>query len=263
MSLVKVKNLFIGYGKTTIVQDVSFQIQAGETVGLLGSNGCGKTTLLKGLAGILPAKGEREVLGSDMEKLSVRECALLCHYIPQRSGISMDLSALDTVLMGFNAQLKLLEMPNMEMREKASSMLEMVGLKDRMEENFQTFSEGQKQRVILARTLLAEKGLMLLDEPESAMDFRGRYELLELVREWIKEQQEERAALISLHDPQLALNQCDRLLLMKDGQIVDTIETAMDSEGGMGRKLSKIYGPVSVHSIRANTQEKQYVIVKE
>lgn len=263
MSLVKVNNLFIGYGKTIIVQDVSFQIRAGETVGLLGSNGCGKTTLLKGLAGILPARGEREVLGSDMGKLSVKECALLCHYIPQRSGISMDLSALDTVLMGFNAQLRLLETPTKEMREAAVSMLEIVGLKERLEENFQTFSEGQKQRVILARTLLAEKGLMLLDEPESAMDFRGRYELLELVREWIKEQQEERAALISLHDPQLALNQCDRLLLMKDGQIVDTIETAMDSEEDIGRKLSVIYGPVSVHSICTNTQEKQYVIVKE
>lgn len=263
MSLVKVNNLFIGYGKSIIVQDVSFQIRAGETVGLLGSNGCGKTTLLKGLAGILTARGEREVLGSDMSKLSVKECALLCHYIPQRSGIAMDLSALDTVLMGFNAQLKLLETPGKEMREKAVSMLEKVGLKDRVAENFQTFSEGQKQRVILARTLLAEKGLMLLDEPESAMDFRGRYELSELVREWISDKQEIRAALISLHDPQLALNQCDRLLLMKDGQIVDYIETAVDSEEDMGRKLSVIYGPVSVHSIRTNTQEKQYVIVKE
>ena len=112
--------------------------------------------------------------------------------------------------MGFNPQLGLLERPSAAMQAKAREALRQVGLEDRADENYQHLSEGQKQLCILARTLAVDARLLLLDEPESALDFQHRHRLLALLRGWAGAGR--RAALVALHDPALALNGCDGLL---------------------------------------------------
>ena len=183
MSLLEVRGLTAGYGGRQGVRSASFAAEAGELTGLLGANGSGKTTLLKALCGILPHAGSCFVAGQRLEGLGPRQLARVCGYIPQRSGIGVDLTAREVVLMGFNPRLGLLERPGAAMRAEADRALAAAGLAGREEENYQTFSEGEKQLCILARALAGGGRLLLLDEPESALDFRRRYRALALLAE--------------------------------------------------------------------------------
>ena len=121
--------------------------------------------------------------------------ARLVGYIPQRSGISIDISVLDVVLMGFNPRLGLLERPGRKMQDLAAQALEQVGLGGREQSNYLCLSEGQKQLCILARTLVSGSRLLLLDEPESALDFRYRHRMFNLLKAWVA--QEKRAVVVT------------------------------------------------------------------
>lgn len=266
MSYFSVSDLTAGYGGRPAVSGISFELEQGCILGILGANGSGKTTLLKAICGILPHQGscllEADVSEKTMlEELGPRRLARLCSYIPQRSGISIDISVLDVVLMGFNPWLNLLEYPSAEMKERAREALKTAGLAGREKENYQHLSEGQKQLVILARTLAAEGNLLLLDEPESALDFRYRYRMLELLKLWIRKGR--RAGITALHDPALALNCCDQLLLLSGGKVKAVLRPGMDSLERMEEALSEIYGCVSLHRCRDRSGHDQLVMLKE
>lgn len=261
MTLLDVNGLHAGYGRRQILSDVRFSVNSHELIGILGANGCGKTTLLKALCGILPCPGNIRICGSDLRSLRPRQLAQICRYIPQRCGITIDMSLTDVVLMGFNPQLGLLAYPDGNMKRQAEEALETVSLGDRKNANFQTLSEGQKQLCMLARTLPAERGVLLLDEPESALDLRERYRLLGLVRTWL--QQHEGCAVVTLHDPQLALNTCDRLLLMRNGSIADVISPGADSMEKMETALCEVFGTLSLHRCRSRSGHDQLVLLKE
>ena len=168
MSFFSVHDLTVGYGKIPVVEKLSFSLDKGCLLGILGANGSGKTTLLKAVCGILPHAGSCVLEGEILEKLNSRQIAKCCSYIPQRSGISIDITVLDVVLMGFNPWLGLLEHPTAAMKEQGCKILAMVGLEGKEQNNYMTLSEGQKQLCILARTLCCDSRLLLLDEPESA-----------------------------------------------------------------------------------------------
>ena len=111
MSTLTVHGVTAGYGRQPVINNISFQLEEGRLLGVIGANGSGKTTLLKALCGILPHEGSCTLNGATLERLSPRQIARLISYIPQRSGVSIDISVLDVVLMGFNPQLSLLEHP--------------------------------------------------------------------------------------------------------------------------------------------------------
>ena len=136
-----------------------------------------------------------------------------------------------------------------------------VGLAGREEENYRQLSEGQRQLCILARTLAAGAGLLLLDEPESALDLRHRTRMLALLRRWV--QTGRRGALAALHDPGLALNGCDRLLVLADGRVQTVLDPAADSLDRMEAALSALYGPVSLQRCRSRSGTEQIVLLKE
>ena len=261
MSFFSASQICAGYSGKPILRNISFTVEKGCLTGILGANGSGKTTLLKALCGILPHCGECALEGIALEGLSERRLARFCSYIPQRSGISIDISALDVVLMGFNPRLGLLEHPNSAMKASAWQALKQVGLSGMEEENFQHLSEGQKQLCILARTLVTDSRLLLMDEPESALDFRLRYEMLAQIRRWLQEG--DRCGIITLHDPSLALNDCDALLLLSDGELVGRICPKTDPLDQMEQLLEKIYGPVSLVRCRKQSGEEQLVMLKE
>ena len=253
MNFLTVEGLGAGYGSRAVLRGVDLSLEAGSLVGLLGANGSGKTTLLKAICGILPHTGRCVLEGALLESLRPRELALRCGYIPQRSGIDIDISVLDVVLMGFNPRLGLLQRPTAGMRAAAADALARVGLAGREEENYRQLSEGQRQLCILARTLAAGAGLLLLDEPESTLDLRHRTRMLALLRRWV--QTGRRGALAALHDPGLALNGCDRLLVLADGRV----QAVLDPEAA----LSALYGPVSLQRCRSRSGAEQIVLLKE
>lgn len=259
MSILEVRQLTAGYGGKKVLQGVSFSLMPGELVGILGENGSGKTTLLKSICGIVPHGGSCLVGGMDSRSLSPRALARQVSFIPQQSGISIDLSALDVVLMGFNPRLGLLEYPSQDMKQQARRALREVGLAGREEENYQTLSQGQKQLCMLARTLVSQARLLLLDEPESALDFGGRYRMLSQLRRCLGGHC---GALVTLHDPQLALNCCDRLLLLGGGKLLGEICPKQDSLESMEEKLIGLYGGLTL--LRAENRQglRQLVLLK-
>lgn len=261
MSLFSAEQLSAGYDSKDVIRDLSFSVDAGHLVGILGANGSGKTTLIKAICGIIPHGGSCRLADTALERLSPRQLAKQVSYIPQRSGISIDMTALDVVLMGFNPFLGLLEQPTADMRLKAQRALVLAGLEGKDEENYLHLSEGQKQLCILARTLAVSSRMLLLDEPESALDFRYRYRMLAVIRDWLRA--DERCALLALHDPALALNFCDELLLLEGGRISGMIRPSTDALTDMERLLSRLYGPVSLTRLKTRSGKEQLVMLKE
>lgn len=250
-----------GYGKQSVIKDVSFSVDAGSLTGIIGANGSGKTTLLKALCGILPHTGHCRIDGIELEQLPPRQLARLCSYIPQRSGISIDITALDVVLMGFNPHLGLLEHPTQAMKSAAREALSRVGLTNQEHTNYLHLSEGQKQLCILARTLVTGSKLLLLDEPESALDFRFRYQMLTLLQDYVKN--EKRSALVTLHDPVLALNYCDRLLLLSEGRVLGILNPKTDTLDQTEQLLRVIYGNISLQRCINRSGQSYLMMLKE
>jgi len=261
MSFFEAEYLTAGYGSKTVISNLSFSLDQGRLMGVLGANGSGKTTLMKAVCSILPHKGRCLLEGQALESLSPRRLSNLCSYIPQRSGISIDISVLDVVLMGFNPKLSLLEHPTAAMRLQAEEVLKTVGLSGMEDANYLHLSEGQKQLCILARTLAADSRLLLLDEPESALDFRFRYKMLSAIKKRLESGRS--SALIALHDPMLALNFCDELLLLDGGKRIGIIRPGEDRLDHMEQMLSMLYGAITLTVCADRTGRKQLVMIKE
>lgn len=261
MSQFCVNELTAGYSGKCVVKKVSFELESGRLMGILGANGSGKTTLIKSICGILPHEGLCSLGETVLEKLSARQIARQCSYIPQRSGIAIDISVMDVVMMGFNPRLGLLEHPGSAMQDKARDALKIVGLEGLETTNYMHLSEGQKQLCILARTLVSDSRLVLMDEPESALDFRHRYLTTGLISRWVKSG--ERFGIVALHDPMIALNYCDQLLLLKNGESRGVMHPAYDSVEEMENRLYEIYGPVSLVRCKDKTGSMHIVMLKD
>ena len=261
MSFFAANGISAGYGKKPVIENISFQLEAGILLGVIGANGSGKTTLLKAICGILPHQGSCSLEQTVLETLSPRQMAQSVSYIPQRSGITIDISVLDVVLMGFNPQLGLLEHPTKAMKTAAMDALTQVGLGGKEETNYLHLSEGQKQLCILARTLVSNSKLLLLDEPESALDFRFRYQMLSRLRRWAASGKQ--SAIVTLHDPSLALNFCDQLLLLGDAGVLGCLEPQRQPLDKMEQMLSMVYGNISLQRCQNRKGETQIVILRE
>lgn len=239
-----IKNLSVSFDGKSILDNVSFTLQKGKLTGLLGVNGSGKSTLLKGICSIYGTYESCTVDGEEIKKLSAKKTAQLISYIPQKSGIELSVSVLDTVLMGYNPVLGIFENPNEEQKKRAVKAICEVGLSEKINDNYLTLSEGQKQLCILARTMVQNTKILLLDEPESSLDFTNKRMLLKKVKETVYNK--EKAALICLHDPMCALEFCDRLLIISEGKICDSINPKEDSEEKTANALRNIYGNIEV-----------------
>ena len=211
-----VQDLTVRYGTAAVLQGVSFSVPvSGQLIGLLGVNGSGKTTLLKAAAGLLPHTGQCLLDGVPLESLSTRRLAQTVSYIPQQSGISVSLSAREVVLMGFNPRLGVLQSPTAAMRAAADEALRTVGLANKAGQDYLTLSGGEKQLCILARTIAEDAPLLLLDEPDSALDLANRSRMTALLAQLVHTGG--KTALVCLHDPALALDSCDILVVLQGG----------------------------------------------
>lgn len=256
MNLLKVENVRCGYHHREIVHGASLEVAPGEFCALLGLNGCGKTTLIKAICGLLPThEGKCLVDNVDCTKFNERQRALQMAYIPQRGSLISGKTVLEVVLMGFNARLHLLDSPGKVHKQKAREALVRLGMEHLADRDYAQLSEGQKQMVILARTMVQDTPVMLMDEPDSALDFVNRNLVLGKIRQILHEQR--RAGLITLHDPNFALAYCDSLILMRDGHILRRLSLHGANREEIEEALSEIYG-----SIRILEYEKGFVMVR-
>lgn len=225
--MLKVSNVSCGYDKYPVVKDVSFSVKEGERLCILGPNGCGKTTLLRALAGILPYSGEIIVCGESLSGLKRKEAARKIALMSQLSSFSFSYTVYETVMLGRYVHMKrgaLNSETNKDRRIVLESM-ERTGtleLKDRL---ITELSGGQLQRVFLARAFAQDPQIILLDEPTNHLDLKYQIELMEYLKEWSSKGN--RCVAGVLHDINLAMSFADTLLLMEEGRIqaVDKVET--------------------------------------
>ena len=255
------EHISAGYGKKAVIHDISFALKPHTLTALIGANGSGKTTLMKCVVSQLNHGGRCVLQEECLEEMSAKALAQKISYIPQRSGVTISLPVLDVVLMGFNPVLKLMQRPTKEQKMRAKHALAAIGLGDYEDMDYLTLSEGQKQLVFLARTLTEDTSLLLLDEPDSALDLQNRYQIMNLLKKMVAEK--ERAGLLCLHDPVLALRYCEQLVLMKDGCCIDVLHPEEDTIERMEDALKEIYGDISLVECKDKKGRKHLTVLWE
>ena len=243
--LLSIRDMSAGYGGKSVVKDVSFDVGAGECCGLLGLNGSGKTTLLKTICGLLPISGGGCYLnGIDCSKMNEKERASCFSYMPQRLSKLIGVTVFDAVMMGLNPRLGLFEFPSESHKAGALQALDKMGIPHLAGADFSRLSEGQKQLVILARALVQNAPVMMLDEPDSALDFINKHKTLKRIHRLIRD--EGKTALVTLHDPNLALAYCDRLILLHEGEVISQVRLSEANAEEVRSCLAKIYGEITL-----------------
>jgi len=210
--MIEIKNLSFSYGRHRILENVSFAAQSGECVGILGNNGAGKSTLITCVNRILtPDTGEVIIDGTPVHRMSRSEMARTIAYVAQKNEMS-HATVFDCVLLGRKPYIKWnVTQQDIELCE---AMLRRVGMEDFQVRNLDELSGGELQKVMLARALVQQPKVLLLDEPTSNLDPRNQYEMMALVRQIAREQGI--TVLIVIHDLNLALRCCDKFFFLKD-----------------------------------------------
>lgn len=213
----EVVNGNFGYGFTAILHDVSFSLEGNQVLAVLGPNGVGKTTLLKCMMGLLKwNRGETRIDGLAMETMSHSRIWKRIAYVPQSKGISLSYTALEMVLMGRSARLGLFAQPSREDMAIAKKAMEEVGITFLKDKQCSRMSGGELQMVLIARALCTQPEMLILDEPESNLDFKNQLVILDIIKQLSKERGI--AAIINTHYPAHALKIADRaLILNRDG----------------------------------------------
>ncbi|WP_075883874.1 metal ABC transporter ATP-binding protein [Candidatus Protochlamydia sp. W-9] len=210
LPIIKVDHLTFCYDNSTILSDISFEVNPGEFIGIIGPNGGGKTTLLKLIMGFLkPENGKIEVFGKNPIAQSFQQLA----YVPQsiRFDREFPISVFEVVLSGLLSQLPWYGHFSKKAKLAAYEALEKVGLKEFSRESFGTLSGGQTQRVLIARALVSKPRLLLLDEPTASVDSRAEADIYAL----LKELKGSMTILMVTHDLQAAIGQVERLLCIQ------------------------------------------------
>jgi len=212
--MIEIKNLSFSYGTQDVLKDICFTAEAGECVGILGNNGVGKSTLITCVNRIrIPTAGEVLIDGKSVADMSRGELARNVAYVAQKNEMSQ-ITVFDSVLLGRKPYIKLgITQADIDL---CADMIERVGLSELQLRNVDELSGGEAQRVMLARALVQQPKVLLLDEPTSNLDPRNQYEMLSLVSRIAKEQGI--TVLIVIHDLNLALRYCDKFYFIKGGR---------------------------------------------
>ncbi|MDI9394423.1 MAG: ABC transporter ATP-binding protein [Euryarchaeota archaeon] len=236
MSGIEAVDLCFSYGKMMIVRQVSFELEAGEILTILGANGCGKTTLLKCLNMLLKPEGRVMVDNLDLRTLSSRDLAMLMGYVPQIHSPGFPYRVLDVAVSGRTPRLGF-SIPSKNDYDLAREALCRVGVGHLADKFYTQISGGELKLVLIARALVQEPKVLLLDEPTSNLDFKNRVLVLKILQEISKEGI---SVIMSEHDPNLASLFSDKVLLMMNkGEIVSY---GPSKEVLTSENIMKVYG---------------------
>lgn len=221
MAIINIKKLNYSYGRKEVLKELSLDIDENKLTGIIGPNGCGKSTLAKNIIKYINGKFESfKIMDTDIRELTHKKIAQLISYIPQKSIIIPNISVFDYVLLGRFPLLKNswdnYTKKDYEIVENNINLLNIKELRDR---NIETLSGGELQKALLARALAQEAKILLLDEPTSALDLNNAVEFMKILKNI--SMKKEISVIIIIHDLNLASLFCDSLIILKDGRFIE------------------------------------------
>lgn len=218
--LFEVKNISFDYDGEEIFSNISFSIEKGDVLCILGPNGTGKTTLIKCLNGLHEINsGEILINGQNIKKLSFKQISKHIGYIPQSHVPSFPFKVFDVVLMGRSPYLNLTDSPKKEDIEIAEDALKTLGIEYLKDKEYTNLSGGERQLVFLARVLCQKPDILILDEPTSHLDFGNQIKLLEIIDNLSKTGL---SIIMSSHFPDHAFLSSTKVAIMKDKKFIDS-----------------------------------------
>lgn len=210
MKVLEVKNINKFFGKKQILKDISFDIEEGEILGFVGPNGSGKTTTIKIILGLQKASSGEVYINGENIKENFENAIKKVGAIVESPDMYMYLSGLDNLKLVANYY-------NIS-HDKIDSIVEFVGLKDRIKDTVSKYSLGMRQRLGIAQAILNKPNLLIVDEPTNGLDPSGIIEFRKMLKELAKK--EKMSIFISSHNLAEIENICDKVLLINEGEIV-------------------------------------------
>ena len=215
---IEVKNLSFSYGDRPVLHDISFSVGKGEFLSILGPNGVGKSTLFRCVLGLLSGyTGQVLVDGVDARSFSTREAAKHIAYIPQSSRSIFNYSVFDIVLMGRTSGLSTFRSPGKEDKAICQWAMEKVGITHLQDRCFHRLSGGEQQLVLIARALVQNAPILMLDEPTANLDFGNQLRVLEQARSLAREGY---TVIQTTHHPEQSYMFSDRILAIQKGRVL-------------------------------------------
>jgi len=219
MVVLSIDGVNCSYGAVDVLKNVSFNIESGQFLGILGPNGSGKTTLLKSISRVLkPKKGAILIDESDIYQMKTVDVAKQLAVVPQETPMTFDFTTLEVVLMGRNPHMTRFKMESKNDLEIAKKSMQLTRTWEFADRPVTELSGGERQRVIIARALTQEPQILLLDEPTTHLDISNQLEIMDLIKQLCETKKILIVAVF--HDFNLAARYCDSIILLKDGKIV-------------------------------------------
>lgn len=216
--MLKVDNVSFAYKSDEILHNISFNVRPGRIVGIVGPNGCGKTTLLKCLNKTLsPFEGVVFLNDSSIKEFSCKEIAREVGMVPQFSASSLPFTVMDIVMMGRDPHIKGLGGETKHDVEIVCEAMEMTGILHLARRASTELSGGEMQRVVIARAFTQEPRVLLLDEPTSSLDIKYQLEIIRVLKEITM--RKNIASILVSHDLNMTARYCDELIVMSQGKI--------------------------------------------
>ena len=236
--MIEVKNIYCGYDNKDIIKDLSFKVNNGENLYIVGPNGCGKSTLLKSIANIIEYEGSVKIDNKEVSSFSRIDLAKKVALMSQTSQIYFPYTVYDTVSLGRYAYSKgAFSKLSLKDRKIIIDSMKKVGISELKDKLITELSGGQLQRVFLAKIFAQDPDIILLDEPTNHLDFKNQIDLLENLNEWVKTNN--KIVIGVLHDLNLVQYFADKVLMIQSGKVVSY---GRPEDVLKGEILNDIYG---------------------
>ena len=248
---LKVRDVEFGYTSVPILKDVCIELAGSEVLGVVGPNGAGKSTLIRCIDRILkPQRGSILLDGRDINEMRLMELAKRMGYVPQSTSQIFPVTVFDTVLMGRRPHLGWRSSEKDE--EKVLDVLQMLNIENLAMRDINELSGGQQQKVFIARALVQEPDVLLLDEPTSNLDIRHQLEVMEIITSIVREKKI--SAIMAIHDLNLASRYADRIVMLNGGTIIDA---GNPSSVLTPKNIKQVYG---VEAVVRNESERPFIV---
>ena len=253
MGNISIKDLSFAIGTKEILKNISFDIKKNSFVGIIGENGSGKSTILKNIyKAYKPRKDIVFVSGKDIYDIKKREFSKLISVLHQENSTEFDFTVEDIVKMGRYAHKTLLASYDLEDDRIVKNTLSDMGLLDYKNKKFTEISGGEKQRVLIARAIVQETDIIILDEPMNHLDIRYQLQIMSYLKGI------EKTIIMTVHDVNIASMYCDHIIAIKDGEVISKGTT---DEVLTEKVIEKVYGIKALIEVNSITRRKSIFFI--